>query len=32
MNNPKTTFFIFLATADKMFVSRGEENEEWQVF
>ena len=28
----KTTFFIFLATADKMFVSRGEENEEWQVF
>ena len=26
---PKTTFFIFLATADKMFVSRGEENEEF---
>ena len=29
---PKTTFFIFLATADKHFVRRGEENEEWQVF
>ena len=31
MNNPKTIFFIFLATAGG-FVRRGEENEEWQVF